>query len=381
MRKLGETEEILIMKVLITGADGFIGKNLRQHLSEHRKYEVICFTRKDRFSDLKNKLKGVEFIFHLAGINRPKDQSEFKSGNFELTKSIITLLESEGNKAPILFSSSVQAELNNDYGHSKRMAEEALVAYGKKSDVPIRICRLPNVFGKWSKPNYNSVVATFCHNIANDKKITINDPNSNIRLTYIDDVIDQFMSILDSSLKKTCFFSIEPTYEITVGRLAEQINKFKETQNTLMVECVGTGLLRALYSTFISYLPPKSFSHFVAKHSDERGDFVEMLKTKSSGQMSYFTAFPGVTRGGHYHHTKTEKFLVIKGRARFRFRHVLTGEKYELETSSQQQEIVETIPGWAHDITNIGSEELIVMLWANEVFDKANPDTFYSLLD
>jgi UDP-2-acetamido-2,6-beta-L-arabino-hexul-4-ose reductase len=236
------------------------------------------------------------------------------------------------------------------------------------------------VFGKWCKPNYNSAVATFCHNIARALPIQINDSNAPLSLVYVDDVVDDFIRVLNNNpaIDATEFCTVPFQYQTTVGDLAAQLQAFRDSRASLISEQVGTGLVRALYSTYMSYLSPDNFAYEVSKFGDPRGVFVEMLKTKDSGQFSYFTAHPGITRGGHYHHTKTEKFLVIKGQARFGFRHVLTDETYELLTSGDEPKIVETIPGWSHDITNVGAEEMVVMLWANEIFDRDRPDTITS---
>jgi len=245
----------------------------------------------------------------------------------------------------------------------------------KDTQSPVYLYRLPNVFGKWCKPNYNSAVATFCNNIANDLPIQINDPAALIRLVYIDDVLDGFMRLLDERPAGVARCEVSPEYSISVGELAAQIGQFKAGRESMVIEAVGTGLTRALYATYLSYLRPETFSYTLPVHADLRGRFVEMLKTRDSGQFSFFTAHPGITRGGHYHHTKNEKFLVIQGRARFGFRHVITGETYEILTDGEMPQVVETVPGWSHDIENIGSNEMIVMLWANEIFDRNHPDT------
>lgn len=364
------------MRVLITGANGFIGKNLQLHLAERTDVEVQCFTREHTQADLLQLVADADVIFHLAGVNRPKDPSEFQQGNADLTQALCDALQQTDKTIPVVYSSSIQAAVNNPYGDSKREAEDALLAFAKNSGAPVFIYRLPNVFGKWARPNYNSAVATFCHNISQDLPIQINDPSAKIDLVYIDDVIDSFLQVIDGQLTECGFVEIDQKYQITVGALAEQIQAFKDSRQSLITENVGTGLVRALYSTYVSYLKPEQFSYQVPKYGDERGVFVEMLKTKDAGQFSFFTAHPGITRGGHYHHSKTEKFLVIKGKACFRFRHMVTGEFYELLTSGEQPEIVETITGWTHDITNVGEEEMVVMLWANEIFDRENPDTY-----
>jgi UDP-2-acetamido-2,6-beta-L-arabino-hexul-4-ose reductase len=240
----------------------------------------------------------------------------------------------------------------------------------------VAVFRLPGVFGKWCKPNYNSVVATFCHNLARGLSIQINDPAANVRLVYVDDVVSALVSALQTPQSGFGFVQVQPQYAMTLGGLAEQIRAFDACRSAgLQTERVGTGLVRALYATYVSYLPNERFSYEVPQYGDARGVFVEMLKTPDCGQFSYFTAGPGITRGEHYHHTKTEKFLVIKGTAHFGFRQIDTGETHELVTRGGEAQIVETIPGWTHNITNIGDDELIVMLWANEVFDRARPDT------
>ncbi len=368
------------MKVLITGANGFIAKNLRAHLSERQDTEVSLFTRNQSAHDLVGLVQNVNFIFHLAGVNRPKNFEEFEQGNADLTRSLCSAIEASGNSIPVVFGSSIQAELNNPYGKSKLAAEQALLALEERTGNPIYLFRLPNVFGKWCKPNYNSVVATFCHNIARDIKVEISDSTALISLAYIDDVINRFISIVDGAVVSETYCNIDPVYEITVGELVSRIMNFRISRSTLVTERVGTGFARALHSTYLSYLPPDDFSYDLVKHVDMRGEFVEMLKTKDSGQFSYFLAHPGVTRGGHYHHSKTEKFLVIRGEAMFRFRHIMTDEYYELKTSSREAVVVETVPGWTHDITNIGNDDMIVMLWANEAFDKNSPDTFVRAL-
>jgi UDP-2-acetamido-2,6-beta-L-arabino-hexul-4-ose reductase len=371
------------MKVLITGAQGFVGKNLQLHLAERKDVQVVCFTREHSAHQLSALLQGVDFVFHLAGVNRPQDPQEFTTGNAELTQSLCealcTVAESTGKKVPVVYTSSTQAGRDNPYGHSKRGAEKALQATARSHGIPAHVFRLPNVFGKWCKPNYNSAVATFCHNIARDLPIQVNDPAASVTLVYVDDVVERFLQLMDgadAAVDADGFATVAPQYTTTVGELARQIQSFKDSRSTLMTERVGTGLVRALYSTYVSYLPPESFAYPVQQHGDTRGVFVEMLKTPDAGQFSFFTAHAGITRGGHYHHSKTEKFLVIKGQARFKFRHMQTGETHELVTCGDKSEIVETVPGWTHDITNIGTEEMVVMLWANEVFDRARPDTF-----
>ena len=371
------------MKVLISGANGFVGKNLQLQLAERNDVEVVCFTREHAVMQLPVMLEDVDLVFHLAGINRPLHPAEFAAGNTDLTVALCMALagvaEATGRKVPVAFTSSTQAALDSPYGASKRAAEDALFALQRQYGVPVHVFRLPNVFGKWCKPNYNSAVATFCHNVARDLPITVNDPDAPLTLMYVDDVLQRFIQLMDgadASVDTNGFAVASPQYTTTVGEGANLIQAFKDSRQTLLTERVGTSLARALYATYVSYLPPEAFTYTVPMYSDPRGVFAEMLKTPECGQFSYFTAHPGVTRGGHYHHSKTEKFLVIKGQARFKFRHMHTKEAYELTTSGDKAEIVETVPGWTHDITNIGTDEMIVMLWANEVFDRQRPDTF-----
>lgn len=371
------------MKVLITGSEGFIGRNLQLFLSGRRDVEVVCFNRADSVAQLPSIIRDVDFVFHLAGVNRPKELSEFIAGNRDLTQALCSaageLAETAGKKIPLLFTSSIQAAGDTPYGQSKRAAEEAVFAVKENHGVPVHVLRLPNVFGKWGRPNYNSAVATFCYNIARNLPIEIRDPAAPLSLVYIDDLIERFIQLMDgapSAEDADGYETITPHYSTTVGEVAALICSFRNSRQNLTIESVGAGFVRALYSTYISYLPTESFAYAVPQHSDTRGAFVEMLKTRDSGQFSYFSAYPGVTRGGHYHHSKTEKFLVVKGRARFKFRHMHTGEVHELIANGDRPEIVETSPGWAHDITNIGEDEMIVILWANELFDHTHPDTY-----
>lgn len=373
------------MKLLITGANGFVGKNLTAHIDEMEDIEYVKFTKDHKVSELNELLKGVDCVIHLAGVNRPENESEFFEGNTDLTKELLKILSEQPKPLPVIYSSSIQAERDNAYGKSKRQAEELVKKYTSANGAPAKVYRLANVFGKWCKPNYNSMVATFCHNVARDLPIQVNDADAKVKLVYIDDLVKEFIGAArdlvsgkNKNEQNEKLSEVLPVYEQTVGYIAEQLHLFKNSRDTLVTEKVGDGFIRKLYSTYVSYLPKESFSYEVPKHGDERGVFVEMLKTKDSGQFSFFTAHPGVTRGGHYHHTKNEKFLVIKGQARFGFRHMVTNEYYELFTSGDKPEIVETAPGWSHDITNVGDEEMVVMLWGNEIFDRENPDTYYA---
>ena len=366
------------MKILVTGADGFIGKNLCVSLAEQAGFEVLPVVRATDPAALESKVAQADAVIHLAGVNRPQDPAEFAAGNADFTARLCQALLATGRPIPVAFASSIQADRDNPYGLSKRAAEDHLRRYAEASGAPVALYRLANVFGKWSRPDYNSAVATFCHNIARGLPIQVNDAAAPLRLVYIDDVVAELLRFLADPGSGVGLRQAGPVYATTVGELARQIEAFKDVRTSLVTERVGTGLVRALYATYVSFLPPQAFSYGVPKYGDARGVFVEMLKTPDCGQFSFFTAHPGITRGGHYHHTKTEKFLVIKGVARYRFRHLVTDEVFELDSTGDEPLVVETIPGWAHDITNIGDDELVVMLWANEIFDRQNPDTIAS---
>lgn len=362
------------MNVLVTGANGFIGKNLIIHLNE-LDVNVLTYTRENSTQDLPDLIKKSNFVIHLAGENRPKDEKDFNTVNVQLTKLICELIRSTGKHIPIIIASSTQAEFDNAYGKSKLEAELILKKLEIDTGNPIHIYRLPGVFGKWCKPNYNSVVATFCYNVSHNLSFQVNDPSFELSLIYIDDVVKEFIKIIQGKQGNKKETSIQPEYKIKLVDLAAQIELFKESRISLISERVGVGLVRKLYSTYISYLPPEQFSYSIPSYGDDRGMFAEILKTKDSGQFSFFIAKKGVTRGGHYHHTKTEKFLVVQGEAKFSFKNIISDKTYEINTSSNELKIIQTVPGWSHDITNIGEKDVIVMLWANEIFDRENIDT------
>ena len=364
------------MRVLVTGSRGFIGKNLLFRMGELGGYEIVEFNRSDNIDLLPSLISNVDAIVHLAGENRPTDPSNFKLNNSDLTKVICEATRSAGKAINLILTSSTQATSKNLYGISKLEAELHATKLAEDPRNSVTVYRLPGVFGKWSRPNYNSVVATFCHNLANELPIQINDLNSVISLVYIDDVVSHIISDLHNDDPGLHNDMVQPEYTISLGQLAEQLQAFNNCRTRLISERVGEGFLKKLYATYISYLPSNKFSYTLPKYGDERGIFVEFLKTKDSGQFSYFTAHPGVTRGGHYHHTKSEKFLVLKGTARFGFRNVLSNEAYEIYSSGEIPQVIETVPGWAHDVTNVGDVEMIVMIWASEVFDRERPDTF-----
>jgi UDP-2-acetamido-2,6-beta-L-arabino-hexul-4-ose reductase len=369
------------MRLVVTGADGFIGRNLRAALLGVSEVDVVSITRSSTDSDLKAAVIGADAVVHLAGVNRPPNEEEFDRGNAGLTRQVCDAVRAAGRAVPVLLASSTQAERDNPYGRSKRAAEELVFDLRAATGSPIAVYRLPNVFGKWARPQYNSVVATFCHNAVHGLPLEIHEPDAVLRLVYVDDVIADFRRRLDGDWPASGRADVAPVYETTVGELAAAILEFRDSRRTLVLPAVGVGLARALYATYVSYFGPAHASYALARHADERGAFIEVLKTTNSGQFSFFTAHPGAIRGGHYHHSKTEKFLVVRGSARFRFRHILTQESFDLCTSSDQPMIVETLPGWAHDITNVGAEEMLVLLWANEMFDRNRPDTYAQRLN
>lgn len=361
-------------RILVTGAGGFIGKNLLVRLGEQSDIEVLSFVRGDKDEMLTEMVTKADTIIHLAGENRPEDVADFALVNIELTRVLCEAIRATGRNIPLILASSTQAERDNPYGKSKLAAEQLVEAFVAKTDNSTIIYRLPGVFGKWCKPNYNSVVATFCHNIARGLPIQINDAGVTLQLAYIDDVVDELLRALDTAKPGLLRAEINQTYSIPLGELAEQIFAFKNCRTSLISERVGKGLTRALYATYISYLPSENFAYDLPRYSDERGTFVEMLKTPDCGQFSFFTVHPGITRGSHYHHSKTEKFLVVRGIARMQFRHMITGEIFDITVSSDKPQVVDSIPGWVHDITNISESEAIIMLWANEIFDHQRPD-------
>jgi UDP-2-acetamido-2,6-beta-L-arabino-hexul-4-ose reductase len=369
------------MRILITGSNGFIGSNLKIRLSELAHIEYVTYSHSDGVEVLEDIAADVDAVIHLAGVNRPKDPAEYALGNHDFTEQLCRILEKKGSSVHVLFASSSQALLDNPYGKSKRDAEKTLEDFASMTGSVLSIYRLPNVFGKWCRPEYNSVVATFCHHIANNQAIEIRDPGADLRLVYVDDVITSFLEVLAAPEGNDGLVIVSPEYSTTVGGLADMLHQFRDSRESLVIDGVGTGLKRALYATYLTYLHPGQFSYALDENSDDRGRFVEVLKTPGNGQFSFFTARPGATRGGHYHHTKTEKFLVVQGEALFRFRHLVTNQCHEIRTSARDPVVVETIPGWAHDITNAGDIELVVILWANEIFDKNKPDTVKASLD
>jgi UDP-2-acetamido-2,6-beta-L-arabino-hexul-4-ose reductase len=365
------------MKVLVTGSEGFIGKNLIERLSRIDKLELITFTKTDADQNLSSKIKEADFIFHLAGVNRPDNPKEFYEGNRDLTKRVVEEALQTQRKIPILMTSSTQVKNDNDYGKSKLAGESQLEKYVEKSGATCYIYRLPNVFGKWSHPNYNSVIATWCYNIARELPIHIRDENAELDLVYIDDVIAHFVRHLEETGKIGLqYHEVLPVYKKSLGEIKKLLDSFSMSRKDLLVPRVGRGFERALYATYLSFLPTDKFAYELHGHEDERGTFYEFIKTLDSGQVSISTTAPGITRGNHYHNTKNEKFLVVKGSASIKHRQIHGDDIIEYLVSDKKMEVVEMIPGYTHDITNCGDTEMVLLLWANEAFDQENPDTY-----
>lgn len=365
------------MKILITGANGFVGKNLVSNLSLNKEIIMYRYDRSSTIEDLDKYTKDCDFVFHLAGVNRPENPSEFMEGNYKLTNDLLDSLKKNNNKCPIMLSSSIQAELDNDYGKSKKAGEDLIFRYGKENNIKTYVFRLPNLFGKWCKPNYNSVIATWCYNIANDIEITVNDESKTLTLAYIDDVCNELIKCLDDSAsKKEDFYYIPITYTKTLGEISSLIKSFKQESQGIMVPSTGDAFTKKLYATYISYVPLNQMVVDLVEHRDERGVFCECIRTKECGQVSISTTNPYIIRGGHYHNTKMERFIVVKGKAKIEFEHVIDHSKIEFEVSGDKLQYV-TIPvGYQHSINNIGDDELILFIWANELFDPEVPDTY-----
>lgn len=362
------------MKILVTGAKGFIGKNLCQTLLQ-KEYEVIEFDRSTTIP-LKELVKEADFIMHLAGINRPKNVSEFKEGNVGLTDQLIQLIKDENRNIPLLISSSIQAERDNEYGRSKKEAEDLIFAYAKETGNDVFIYRLDNAFGKWCRPNYNSVVATFCYNIAHDLEIQVNDPNVVIPFVYIDDICEGFISCIGKKGSDQ-YLSIRPCYDVKLGTLAELLYSFKESRKSLKVPNMEEGFETKLYSTYLSYLKEDDFGYDLVSHCDQRGSFTEFLKSDDRGQVSVNISHPGIVKGNHWHHSKNEKFLVVSGEGVIRFRKIGEEQVIEYYVNGDHLQVIDIPTGYTHNIENVGTTDMVTIMWANEQFDPNHPDTYY----
>ena len=366
------------MKVLVTGAKGFIGKNLVSTLDREDKYEIICIDRENSKEELEKGVLNSDFIVHLAGINRPKNEEEFFEGNTGLTEEIIEILKENNKNTSILITSSIQADLDNAYGQSKKGAEEALIKYMADTKGNVFIFRLPNVFGKWCRPNYNSAIATFCHNIARGEEVWISDPTKEMTLVYIDDVVRNIKDVIDN--EKTYipgYQNVDIEHKATLGEIVDLINSFKESRKSLMIPNMENELTKKLYSTYLSYLPEKDFSYPLKMNVDNRGSFTEVIKSKDRGQVSVNISKPGITKGNHWHDTKNEKFLVVSGEGVIRFRKVDSEEIIEYKVSGEKLEVVDIPVGYTHSIINTGERDMVTIMWVNEIFNPEKPDTIY----
>lgn len=372
------SEDMKPTRIVITGADGFVGRNLRHHLQRREGLDVQLITSGDTAASRREKLAGADLVYHLAGCNRPPHPDEFARVNRGFTEQLVEELTALGTHPPIVFSSSTQAALDNPYGVSKREAEDVLAQYAGAHGVPVYLYRLTNVFGKWSRPNYNSVVSTFCHNIAHDLPIQINDPNAQLRLIYIDDVVRHFVSHLDGVHEASgpIYCEAGPIFEITLQELADRIQGFRQSRTSLRLPDLGDRLTKYLYTTYLSYLEPDDFAYDLVERTDERGKLVELLKSEHAGQIFVSSTHPGITRGNHFHHTKVEKFCVLKGEAEIRFRQIDADDVITYRVSGDRIQVVDIPPGYTHNIQNVGDEEMVVLFWANEVFDPQQPDTY-----
>ena len=368
--------------ILITGAGGFVGKNLVATLRTAGYTDLMLFEKDDTPETLADYCRRAAFVVHLAGINRPTDPSEFYTGNAGLTDTLLANLEAAGNTAPVLVTSSTQAELDNDYGKSKRQAEEAIFAHRRRTGAMVYVFRMPGVFGKWCRPNYNSVVATFCHNVAHGLPIQVRDSAFSLPLVYIDDVVACILAAFDGDVmmdrSATPICHMHPIHEVTLGRLAELIQGFAAGRTSLAVPNLAPGSFeKKLYSTYLSYLPSDQFSYPLEMHTDNRGSFTEFLRSPERGQVSINISHPGIVKGNHWHHTKNEKFLVVKGEGVIRFRNIFSKEVIEYHVSGDKLETVDIPCGYTHNIENVGTEDMVTVMWANEAFDPDHPDTFF----
>lgn len=385
------------MNILVTGSEGFIGRNLVENLKNIRDgkdqthsisiEKIFCYDRADSEEDLTRYCKDADFVFHLAGVNRPENMADFQTGNHDFSATLLNCLKAEKNCCPIMLSSSIQAELtgrfeNSEYGRSKRDAERIFLDYEKETGAKVLIYRFPNVFGKWCRPNYNSAVATFCHNIARDLPIRIDNPETELSLLYIDDLVATLLDALEG--KERCsgedgrYCIASPVYRTTVGEIAGLLQNFQKLSETgVMPEMVPDSFAKKLYATYVSYLPKKKIAYTLPRKSDARGSFTELIKTVSGGQVSVNIIKPNEAKGEHWHNSKWELFIVVSGHGLIQERRLGTEEVLSFEVSGDDLQAVRMLPGYAHSIKNLSeTEELVTIMWANEVFDAARPDTF-----
>jgi len=366
------------MKILVTGAKGFIGQNLISVLRNQTDDEIYEFDQKSDLELLDKYCQEADFVFHLAGANRPQDNTEFMKVNYGFTLLLLNTLKLHANSCPILYSSSIHALADTPYGISKKAGEELMFAYGEDTKAKVLVYRFPNVFGKWCRPNYNSVVATFCHNIAHDLPIKINDPTVDLKLVYIDDVVKELISALnDNENRKGVYCEVDLCYTVNLQEMTDLIYSFKESRKNKLIPDLNDGFSKKLYSTYLSYLPSDQFSYQLKKNIDDRGSFTEFVKTPDRGQVSVNISKPGIIKGNHWHHSKNEKFLVVAGDGVIRFRKINEQEVIEYQVSGNDLVVVDIPPGYTHNIENTGKTDMITIMWANELFDPEHPDIYY----
>ena len=366
------------MNILITGARGFMGKNLRSALTGRYgdAHRLMLLDMPHTEEELLAAAAEADFVFHLAGVNRPTDPADFQKGNADFTRQLLTLLKERGKRPPVLLSSSIQAALENPYGQSKLSAEQAVADYGRETGSAVYLYRLPNVFGKWSRPNYNSAVATFCHNVARGLPITVNDPSVALRLVYIDDVVEEFLRAMEGQPHREGeWCTVQPVHEVNLGHMAELIQSFPGLRDSLTAPDQSDPLVKKLYATYLSFLPPEDFSRPTVTHADQRGSFTELLHMGSRGQVSLNVSRPHITKGDHWHQTKHEKFIVLQGEGVIRFRKVGDSTVIAYKVSGENLTVVDIPTGYTHSIENTGDTDMLTLMWANEVFDPAHPDT------
>lgn len=379
------------MNILVTGARGFVGKNLvaqlhniqdgkaKNYAVSGQEIKVFEYDIDSDPAELDVYCKSADFVFNLAGVNRPKDPEEFMKGNFGFASLLLDTLKKHKNSCPVMISSSIQAELDNPYGESKRAGENLMFEYSKETGAKVLVYRFPNLFGKWCRPNYNSAVATFCNNIANDLPIKVNDPSVVMHLVYIDDVVDELINALGGNEHRRgdyCYVPVEHT--ITLGEIVDLIYSFKDMPENLSVPDFGKPFTKKLYSTYLSYLPKAKFSYPLKMNVDGRGSFTEIIRTADRGQFSVNISKPGITKGQHWHNTKNEKFVVVSGHGLIQLRKIGTDEVINFEVSGDKIEVVEMIPGYTHNIINLSdTDDLVTFMWCNECFDPNRPDTYF----
>lgn len=365
------------MKILVTGAKGFVGKNLTLSLGNRSDFDLLEYDTETPSDLLDAYCREADFVFHLAGVNRPQNQSEYMEGNFGFTSLLIETLKKHCNTCPVMYSSSIQAALNNSYGLSKYAGEKLLLDYGRQTGAAVFIYRFPNIFGKWCRPNYNSAVATFCHNIANELPVTVNDPNTELNLVYIDDVIEELIHALNGNPNRAGDYCEVPVfYTIRLSRIVELLQSFKESRRDLQVPDMSDEFTKKLYSTYLGYQPQDQFSYPLKMNIDHRGSFTEFIRTADRGQISVNISRPGITKGNHWHHTKNEKFLVVSGMGVIRLRQLESEHIIEYHVSGEKLEVIDIPPGYTHHIENLGTSDMISVIWANEQFEPDRPDTF-----